>query len=210
MTRRTRVVATAVAAGVCAGSLVGFLLAGSGGNSPGRRVTTETSTSTAPSTTTSLAVTTTSLAVATTAATAPAPPPDSTTLPPAPAPSSPNADPAAVVRNFITGYSSWSWSDQPDPNVAVRARVRPWVTDAFDARMGMSSSAAYATSLRVAAHEVNTVEITSLDPTEPDTFLSLVSVTITKDGAAPAKRATYITARVAKVGEGWFVDQLIQ
>lgn len=145
----------------------------------------------------------------------------STTVPPtliAPSPSAAprpeNRDPQAVARNFITGYLSWHYDDKPNPQAAMRERVRPWVTDRFDAGLAQSSSAASATAKRVADHEVNTVTIASLDQIAPATtetmYLSLVTVNVTRDGAAPSKRSVYVQAKLLNVGGNWYVDELIR
>ena len=142
--------------------------------------------------------------------------PPTTLVAPSPsvAPRPENRDPAAVTRSFITGYLSWNWSDQPAPASAVRQRVRPWVTDAFDAGLAQSSSAASITATRIAAHEVNTVTIASLDQIAPATteteLLSLVTVNITKDGAAPSKRSVYIQAKLVLVDGNWYVNELVR
>lgn len=140
----------------------------------------------------------------------------STLIAPSPstAPRTENRDPEAVARSFINGYLAWSWSDQPSPQAAMRQRVRPWVTDRFDAGLAQSSSAASATATRISTHEVNTVTIASLDQIAPATtdtmFLSLVTVNITKDGASPSKRSVYIQAKLLNVGGNWYVDELVR
>ena len=144
---------------------------------------------------------------ATTVTTLIAPTPSSTPRPE-------NRNPEAVARSFINGYLSWSWSDQPSPQAAMRQRVRPWVTDRFDAGLAQSSSAAAATAARVQSHEVNTVTIASLDQIAPATtdtvFLSLVTVNITKDGAPASKRSVYIQVKLLNLNGNWYVDELVR
>lgn len=142
--------------------------------------------------------------------------PPTTLVAPSPsvAPRPENRDPAAVTRSFINGYLAWNWADQPAPMAAMRQRVRPWVTDLFDAGLAQSSSAASITASRVAAHEVDTVTIASLDQIAPATseteFLSLVTVNITKDGAAPSKRSVYIQAKLVLRDGNWYVNELVR
>lgn len=125
-----------------------------------------------------------------------------------------NRDPEVVARSFIDAYLSWSWSDQPSPMAAMRERVRPWVTDRFDAGLAQSSSAAAATAARVAEHEVDVPTIASIDQITPagaDTmYLALVTVDITKDGAPPSKRSVYVQAKLLNTDGNWYVDELIR
>lgn len=125
-----------------------------------------------------------------------------------------NRSPEAVARSFITAYLSWNWSDQPSPMAAVRQRLRPWVTDRFDAGLAQSSSAAAATAARVAAHEVDVPKIASLDQITPagadTTYLSLVTVDITMDGSPPSKRSVYVQAKLLNIGGNWYVDELVR
>lgn len=204
---RTIVVTVALLGGACAGVVLAV------GLTPGSDRTTVVASP--PSTTTpSDGVSSTSPRGAPTSMATTPPPPTLIAPTPSSAPRPDNRSPDAVARNFITGYLAWSWSDQPSPMAAMRQRVRPWVTDRFDAGLAQSSSAAAATATRVAAHEVDVPKIASLDQIAPagaDTvYLSLVSVEITMDGAALSKRSVYIQAKLLNLNGNWYVDELVR
>lgn len=140
-------------------------------------------------------------------------PPSAPTEGTAPPAAGPNADPAAVAHNFINAHKSFMWSDRPTPSDAARERVRPWATARLNSQLGSDSSAGYLTSQRIAAHEVDTVRIVSLDAIDPmtstlRTYLSLIIVTTTKDGASPSPRERYLQLTVVKQGAGWYVDKV--
>lgn len=127
-------------------------------------------------------------------------------------PAAGHTDPVAVATGFIQADLTWTWSDLPDPNAAARARAAAWSTPAWAAAMSQSSSAAYLTQQRVAAHEVDTVVIDSIVQQDPSsatskTELVLSTVTVSQDNASPAPRSGYLQLTVVLQGDGsWAVD----
>ncbi len=119
-----------------------------------------------------------------------------------------------MVRNFLDAYLSWRWDDVPTPAAAVRARARPWDTDRFDAQLGQASGAGAVTAERIAAHEVDTVEVVNVDEIEPTTptsrtYLVLAIVTVTKDGQEPLRRPVYLEVTTVRETTGWYVDKVV-
>ena len=124
-----------------------------------------------------------------------------------------NQDPATVARNFLDAYLSWRFDDLPSPAAAARARARPWDTARFDARLGQASGAGASTAERMAAREVNTVRIASLDEIDPSspttrTYLSLVVVTVTRQDREPERRTHYLQLSLVREGGAWYVDDV--
>ncbi len=219
--RRGPVIAVAIAAGVALGAVLGIVLSAgdptsvsapttvpSSPSTSSLSSTTVSSSTTAPPSTTSAAPTTVPPETATTASTLVAP------LPTTPAARAASQDPAQVVRNFLDAYLSWRWDDVPTPTAAVRARARPWDTDRFDAQLGQASGAAALTAERIAAHEVDTVEVVNVDEVEPTTptsrtYLALAIVTVTKDGQEPLRRPIYLEVTMVRETTGWYVDKVV-
>ena len=131
---------------------------------------------------------------------------------PRPSPAAGHTDPVAVATGFVMADQTWTWSDLPDPNVAARTRAAAWSTPGWIAVMSQSSSAAYLTQQRVAAHEVDTVVVNSVVQQDPSTATSktelvLSTVTVTKDGATPSPRSGYLQLTVVQQADGsWAVD----
>ncbi len=218
--RRGPVIAVAIAAGVALGAGLGIALTDptsvsapttvptpSSLTAPDPSSTTVSSLTTAPPSATSPSPTTGS-PEATTASTLVAP------LPTTPAARAASQDPAQVVRNFLDAYLSWRWDDVPTPAAAVRARARPWDTDRFDAQLGQASGAGAVTAERIAAHEVDTVEVVNVDEIEPTTptsrtYLALAIVTVTKDGQQPPRRPIYLEVTTVRETTGWYVDKVV-
>lgn len=124
-----------------------------------------------------------------------------------------NQDPATVTRNFISAYLSWRFDDQPSPTAAARARARAWDSAGFDARLGQASGGGASTAERIAAREIATVEIASLDEIEPAgpttrTYLSLVIVTVAAQDEEPQRRTYYLELSLIQQDGGWYVDDV--
>ncbi len=206
--RRGPVVAAVVAVCAALGAGAGYLL--SDGNPDPVAGTGEVAVSTTSSSTTTStpSTTTTSRAEPTTVPSTLVPP-----LPSAPAAPLANQDPATVARNFLDAYLSWRFDDLPSPAAAARARARPWDTARFDARLGQASGAGASTAERIAAREVNTVRIASLDEINPSspttrTYLSLVVVTVTRQDQEPERRTHYLQLSLVREADGWYVDDV--
>ena len=125
-----------------------------------------------------------------------------------------HGDPVAVANGFVQANLSWSWNDAPDPNAAEVSRAAAWSTPALVATMSQSSSAAYLTQQRIAAHETDSVTVDNVVEQDPSTATSktelvLATVAIAKDGAPPSPATSYLELTIVAQPDGsWAVDKV--
>jgi hypothetical protein len=151
-------------------------------------------------------------------------PPAGTTSPPAPAretnPTLPNqsgpnlnADAEQVARNFILGWASFVWSDQPSPLAGQLARVKAWTTEDYYQALSEAREPAFLTSQQIARKETRTVtEITSCDLSTTrrsenlHVYRCTFIITTQSEASTPAAVGPIWDITLLNRGRGWFVD----
>ena len=114
----------------------------------------------------------------------------------------------SVARAFLVAYASYRYDDGPG---ALRARLRPYDTDAFDVALGGGGGAGTQDEQRSARHEVATAAVLQLTTTglAPDGRLVLVlqvSQQVTSDRGSSAS-TRYVELYLARTVAGWRVDE---
>ena len=115
----------------------------------------------------------------------------------------------SVARAFLAAYASYRYDDGP---AALRARLRPYDTDAFDVGLAASGGGGAQDQLRWARHEVAIASVLQLTSTglAPDGRLILVaqvSQQVSSDrGSSGSTR--YAELYLAQTGAGWRVDEV--
>lgn len=115
----------------------------------------------------------------------------------------------AVARAFVVAYASYRYDDGPG---ALRARLRPYDTDAFDLALGSGGGAGTQDQQRSARHEVATAGVLQLSTTglAPDGRLILVlqvSQQVRSDRGSSAS-TRYVELYLARTDAGWRVDEV--
>ena len=115
----------------------------------------------------------------------------------------------SVARAFLVAYASYRYDDGP---AALRARLRPYDTDAFDVGLAASAGGGSQDQLRGARHEVAIASVLQLSSTglAPDGRLILVaqvSQQVSSDrGSSGSTR--YAELYLTRTGAGWLVDEV--
>jgi len=115
----------------------------------------------------------------------------------------------SVARAFLVAYASYRYDDGPG---ALRSRLRPYDTDAFDVALGSGGGAGAQDERRSARHEVATAAVLQLSTTglAPDGRLILVlhvSQQVRSDGGSSAS-TRYVELYLARTDAGWRVDEV--
>lgn len=115
----------------------------------------------------------------------------------------------SVARAFLVAYASYRYDDGPG---ALRARLRPYDTDAFDVALGSGGGAGTQDEQRSARHEVATAGVLQLSTTglAPDGRLILVlqvSQQVRSDRGSTAS-TRYVELYLARTDAGWRVDEV--
>lgn len=113
----------------------------------------------------------------------------------------------AVAKAFLIAYASYRYDDGPD---ALRGRLRPYDTDAFDAKLARGSGAGVGVQEREQRHEVahaavETVNSKGLAPDGRLVIVASVSQAITSDQGL-ATRSRYVELLLINTPAGWRVD----
>jgi hypothetical protein len=141
--------------------------------------------------------------------------------PPSP-PGSPAADRASAemvaeakvaARHFAEAYASFDWRD-PDPNLAVKDRMRPWATDRLNTFLAGGSSAAYLTQQRIEAQEVATPQIVFMDLAERYGPNKLMFLTLLRKHRVSASGPVdideqFLELTLIREGDRWLVDEML-
>lgn len=115
----------------------------------------------------------------------------------------------SVARAFLVAYASYRYDDG---FAALRARLRPYDTDAFDIALGSGGGAGTQEQQRSARHEVATASVLQFSTTglAPDGRLILVAQVnqqIRSDrGISGGTR--YVEIYLARTDAGWRVDEV--
>jgi hypothetical protein len=144
--------------------------------------------------------------------------PDSGTLPieqptPTATPSPDVASVAAAVevaRGFTVAYGSYRSDDPVD---ALRQRLRPFDSDAFDASLGQGGGPGLDAQAAAARHQVATasvqqVSVTGLAPDGRLVVVVLVSQTLHSDAGDRAS-SRYLELFLVQTAAGWRVDEVM-
>jgi hypothetical protein len=115
-----------------------------------------------------------------------------------------------VAKAFLVGYASYRYDDGPD---ALRDRLRPYDTDAFDARLAQGGGAGVGGQERERRHEVaraavENVNSEGLAANGRLVMVGLVSQAITSDQGA-ASRSRYVELFLTHTAKGWRVDEVM-
>lgn len=115
----------------------------------------------------------------------------------------------SVARAFVVAYASYRYDDGPG---ALRARLRPYDTDAFDLALGSGGGTGTQDEQRSARHEVATAGVLQLNTTglAPDGRLILVlqvSQNVRSDRGISAS-TRYVELYLARTDTGWRVDEV--
>ena len=115
----------------------------------------------------------------------------------------------SVARAFLVAYASYRYDDGPG---ALRSRLRPYDTDAFDVALGSGGGAGAQDQQRSARHEVATAGVLQLSTTglAPDGRLILVlqvSQQVRSDRGSSAT-TRYVELYLARTDAGWRVDEV--
>ena len=115
----------------------------------------------------------------------------------------------SVARAFLVAYASYRYDDGPG---ALRARLRPYDTDTFDAALASGGGAGAQDEQRSARHEVATAGVLQLSTTglAPDGRLILVlqvSQQVRSDRGSSAS-TRYVELYLARTDAGWRVDEV--
>lgn len=117
--------------------------------------------------------------------------------------------PGNAASGFAQAWMSDRWDDSPQ---ALRARVRPYVTDRLYAGFAASGGAPGLAAERAATHEVSRAVVTDVYMEGPaaDGRVGLVvtcAVTVTAD-TGTSTRTQSVEVFTAKTGDGWRVDEV--
>ena len=115
----------------------------------------------------------------------------------------------SVAQAFLVAYASYRYDDGPG---ALRARLRPYDTDTFDAALVSGGGAGAQDEQRSARHEVATAGVLQLSTTglAPDGRLILVlqvSQQVRSDRGSSAG-TRYVELYLARTDAGWRVDEV--
>jgi hypothetical protein len=105
-----------------------------------------------------------------------------------------SAEATAVARNFLTAYLSQRPDDAP---AALRQRLRPFDTDAFD--VGLAQGGGAGQPVQAAAARVQRLDATGLAPDG-----RLVLVALLGEGGS----TRYLELFMARTAAGWRVDEV--
>ena len=115
----------------------------------------------------------------------------------------------SVARAFLVAYASYRYDDEP---AALRARLRPYDTDAFDVALGSGGGAGTQDQLRSVRHEVAVASVLQLSTTglAPDGRLILVAQVSqqVKSDRGSSGSTRYAELYLARTGAGWRVDEV--
>ena len=115
----------------------------------------------------------------------------------------------SVARAFLVAYASYRYDDGP---TALRARLRPYDTDAFDAALGSGGGAGTQDQLRSARREVAIASVLQLNTTglAPDGRLILVAQVSqqVKSDRGSSGSTRYAELYMARTAAGWRVDEV--
>ena len=115
----------------------------------------------------------------------------------------------SVARAFLVAYASYRYDEEP---AALRARLRPYDTDAFDVALGRGGGAGTQDQLRSVRHEVAIATVLQLSTTglAPDGRLILVAQVNqqVKSDRGSSGSTRYAELYLARTGAGWRVDEV--
>jgi len=114
-----------------------------------------------------------------------------------------------MARGFLVAYASYRYDDGP---ATLRARLRPYDTDALDAALGSSGGAGMQDQLRSARHEVAIASVLQISTTglAPDGRLILVAQVSqqVKSDRGGSGSTRYVELYLARTGAAWRVDEV--
>jgi len=115
----------------------------------------------------------------------------------------------SVARAFLVAYASYRYDEEP---AALRARLRPYDTDAFDVALGSGGGAGTQDQLRSVRHEVAIASVLQLSTTglAPDGRLILVAQVSqqVKSDRGSSGSTRYAELYLARTVAGWRVDEV--